>query len=88
MPCPKLSMKYFGSYKILDRICIKLELPTHSQVHRVFHVSQLKPYNADYAPKFKPLQFPPQLDLKDMVPEIVLDRRLSKQAYTKLFLKS
>jgi hypothetical protein len=41
-PYPKLAMKFFGPYKILDRIgaaTYRLELPTNSQVHPVFHVS-------------------------------------------------
>jgi hypothetical protein len=80
--CPKLSMKYFGSYMILSKIgnvAYKLELPANYQVHPVFHVSRLKPFTADYAPMFQPLELPPQLDLKDLEFETMLDRRLSRK---------
>jgi len=41
----KLSPKYYGPYKVLQKIgtmTYKLELPASSQVHLVFHVSGLK----------------------------------------------
>jgi hypothetical protein len=41
----KLTPKYYGPYKVLQRIgsmAYKLELPPSSRVHLVFHVSYLK----------------------------------------------
>ncbi|WVZ18576.1 hypothetical protein V8G54_005898 [Vigna mungo] len=42
---PKLSTRYFGSFKILQQVgnvAFRLELPESARIHSVFHASQLK----------------------------------------------
>jgi hypothetical protein len=49
----KLSPKYYGPYKVLQKIgnmAYKLEFPAYSRVHQVFHVSCLKKVIGDKIP--------------------------------------
>jgi hypothetical protein len=81
-PFPKIAYKFFGPYSILERIgkvAYRLDLQASSQIHNVFHVSQLKDYRADYTPIFTELPKMPPLDAIDAVPEAILDRRMIKR---------
>jgi hypothetical protein len=81
-PFPKLSFKYFGPYKILERIgnvAYRLELPPDSKIHSIFHVSQLKPFLADYTPVFSELPVTTNIEAAGSAPEQELDRRLVKK---------
>lgn len=81
-PCRKLAYKYFVPFTVEQRIgtlAYKLKLPADSQIHPVFHVSQLKPFTPDYTPVFSDLPKPPDLSAKDLSPEAILDRRMMKK---------
>lgn len=73
----KLSFRYFGPFKVIDRVgsvAYKLELPPSSSIHPV--VSLLKP-----APSTKYTVSPSLPDFDDnlQVPEAILQRRLRPQ---------
>lgn len=86
-PFPKLAYKYFGPYTVLEKIgqvAYCLELPPSSQIHNVFHVSQIKDYRADYSPVFTELPTTPALDTEETEPEKILDRCLVKRGSSAL----
>lgn len=66
----KLSFKYFGPFKIVDKLGssdYKLLLPDTAAIHPVFHVSQLKQHTPNYAPMFS--EIPLAAFSEDVVPE-------------------
>nr|XP_045084693.1 uncharacterized protein LOC123494100 [Aegilops tauschii subsp. strangulata] len=81
-PCPKLAFKYFGPFHILEKFgpaVYKLALPPDTQIHPVFHVSQLKQQVPDHTPVFQTLPKLPRLDIEELTPSEILDRRLVKR---------
>ena len=74
----KLSPKYYGPYKVLQKIgtmAYKLELPASSRVHPVFHVSCLKKVIGENLPVQTVL---PELDGEGKIilePEAVIEKR-------------
>lgn len=84
-PYPKLACKFYGPYTILERIgqvAYRLELPPHSLIHPVFHISQLKPFVADYSPVFSELPVTTDIAAAAAVPATVLERRLVRKGAT------
>jgi hypothetical protein len=80
--CAKLVFKYFGTFKIVQRIgavAYKLELPPDCAIHLVFHVSQLKPFTPNYTPVYDKLPAPPDIIAPTMRPHKILERRLVKK---------
>lgn len=87
----KLSPKFFGPYKIIDRcgsVAYKLELPPSSLIHPVFHISQLKVLVGNV----QTTQHLPTVisDVLIKEPEAILERKMVKRqdkAATKVLVK-
>ena len=90
--CLKLSARFFGPYKIIEKIgeiVYKLELPREAKVHPVFHVSQLKKH-VELAKTQSQLPMMNEHGLLAKEPLSILDRRLVKkkgQAITEVLVQ-
>jgi hypothetical protein len=65
---PKLSAKYIGPFKIVERIgevAYKLELPSNIKMHPVFHVSKLRLHKDDHN------KFPSRVQQPDRPPAVI-----------------
>lgn len=81
-PCAKLAYKYYGPFSVLERIgpaAYKLQLPSEALIHPVFHVSQLKEHKPDHTPVFSQLPLMVDLSVAQLVPEVLLDRKMVKK---------
>lgn len=87
----KLAPKYYGLYRILDKceeVAYMLDLPTGSQIHPVFHVSQLKVLvgnvpTTNHLPSIMP-------DVFAKEPEQILERKMVNtqgRTVTKVLIK-
>ncbi|GJQ96806.1 retrotransposon-related protein [Tanacetum coccineum] len=76
----KLSSKYFGPFQIIEKVgkvAYKLQLPSHSLIHPVFHVSLLKECKGDVS-TMGTLPVCDNNGQLSAVPVAILERRLGK----------
>lgn len=76
----KLAPKYYGPYEIIDRcgkVAYKLKLPESSQIHPVFHVSQLKIVVGDVHTSTNLPSINIETSVKE--PEFIIERKMVRR---------
>jgi hypothetical protein len=71
--------KFFDSCTVLEPIgdvAYHLDIPPASQIHPVFHISQLKEYHQDYSPMFSELPVQVNFSKEMLQPDLILECRL------------
>ena len=77
----KLVARYYGPFKVLKRIrkvAYKLELPTRTKMHDVFHVSLLKKHHGAHTVSTDLPVYNEEGEVQ-LQPLAVLDRRMKKK---------
>lgn len=78
----KLAPKYYGPFKLIAKVgevAYKLDLPTESQIHPVFHVSQLKKFKGNTTQFYVVLPSCDHVGVIALKPVAVLDRRIAER---------
>ncbi|KAL4569364.1 hypothetical protein LXL04_025000 [Taraxacum kok-saghyz] len=86
----KLSKRFYGPYKILERIgpvAYRLQLPDHSRVHPVFHVSLLKHSNSQEVANDFPTSWLSDLPQTEPYPDTILQQRHPTPNSTQVLVK-
>jgi hypothetical protein len=84
-PYSKLHNKFYGPFQVLEKlgpVAYKLQLPSGSKIHHVFHYSVLKPFHQDPSHPMPVATLPPYAEDNQPIitPLVILDTRWTTTA--------